>query len=176
MRKFNIRNFIIVMLCITIIFMGIGFVALAKKLEAKNEEKQIFDVEIISVKEETPIKGGTIDPIGTKEINSNGKIINFNFTLNAPHDELAYTISVKNKGTIPAKIVSFSGIPDYINNNKYKELISPVSISHTNLKNKVIEPGETITMKLLVVYNMSKTSLPVNVPYDMALIVESNNK
>ena len=135
---FNVRNLIIVMLCTTIICMGIGFVYLSILLDKKNNEKDIFDVSIIKVSEKTPIKGGLITPVGSSLIINEGRSVNFDFTLNVPGDELAYTVTLKNKGTLSAKIIDLIEYPECSNKGEEQELIKPIVITMTEVKNKVL--------------------------------------
>ena len=44
MKNINIKNSIILVLCITIICMGIGFVVLSIELKSKQKETSIFDI------------------------------------------------------------------------------------------------------------------------------------
>ena len=76
-KNINIRNLIIVMLCITIILMGVGFAFLAMRLEKISNEVDTFDVSITKVEAQTAIKGGLIDPIATKELLDDGKTVKF---------------------------------------------------------------------------------------------------
>lgn len=174
-KNINIRNLIIVMLCITIIFMGIGFVFLASKLDKTNKKTDVFDVTITKVEAQTSIKGGNIDPSATKELIDDGKTVKFNFTLNAPKDELAYEITIKNTGDVPAKIIRLIPSPDYITDSKAKSLIEPITITQTPIENKTIAPDETITVKLLVTYNMSNTVKQITVPYKLSVLATSKN-
>lgn len=174
-KNINIRNIIIVMLCITIIFMGIGFAFLASKLEEANNTQDSFDVIITKVEAQTSIKGGNVDPTATKELTDDGKSVKFNFNLHSPKDELAYEITIKNTGNIPAKIIRLISSPDYINNSKLKVSIEPVVITHTDLANKTLNPEETITVKLLASYSMTNNVKPVNVPYQITVLATSTN-
>lgn len=174
-KNINIRNLIIVMLCITIIFMGIGFVFLAAKLDDANNKKDVFDIAITKVESQTSIKGGTIDPIATKELIDEGKTVRFNFTLNSPKDELAYEITIKNTGDVPAKIIKLISTPDYVNDSKLKTLIDPVTITHTPINNKTLNPDETVTIKLLVTYNMSNDAKQLAIPYQLTVLATSKN-
>lgn len=174
-KSINIRNLIIITLCSTIIFMGIGFVLLSAKLEEKNKKKDVFDISIIKVDSDTPVKGGYIAPTETKEIINEGKTVDFNFTLNAPKDELAYTITIKNKGTLPAKIIKLITIPDYINSQKQATSISPVKVNHPMIENKVLQPAEELKIKVIVTYEMSNTAVKINVPYQITILATSLN-
>ena len=175
-KNINIRNLIIVMLCITIIFMGIGFVFLASKLDEEKNRHDTFKVEITKVEALTSIKGGTIDPQSTKELYDDGKTVRFNFTLNSPNYELAYEITIKNTGDTPAEILRLIATPDYVNDTRIKSMIEPVSITHTSVENKKLLPSETVTVKLLIKYNMTATPRQVYIPFQLTVLATSINK
>lgn len=174
-KNLNIRNLIIIMLCITIILMGVGFVFLATKLDEATKETDTFDVRITKVEAQTSIKGGNVDPTATKELIDAGKTVKFNFTLNNPKDELAYEITIKNTGTIPAKVIRLISSPDYVNDSKVQTLIEPVTINHTPVENKTLNPDETLTIKLLVTYNMSNSPKQLYIPYQLTVLATSKN-
>ena len=48
-KNINIRNIIIVMLCITIILMGLGFAFLASRLDDEKNKVDTFDVSTIFI-------------------------------------------------------------------------------------------------------------------------------
>lgn len=172
-KNINIRNLIIVMLCITIILMGVGFAFLASKLDSEKNKVNNFDVSITKVEAQTAIKGGLIDPTATKELIDSGKTVKFNFTLNNPKDELAYEITIKNTGDIPAKIIKIISSPDYIKDGKISSLIEPVRITHTEINNKTLFPDEQIKVKLLVTYNMTNEVKPMIIPYQLTVLATS---
>ncbi len=174
-KNVNIRSLIIIILCLTIILLGIGFILLANKLNAKNNEEQIFAVEITKVEASTAVKGGAFSPVGTKEITNSGKSVNFNFTLYAPKDELAYTITIANTGNIKARLIDVIDSPNYIKDERNKDLIYPVTITHSSIKNKVLSPGDTATVKVIVNYGMSKESKQVTIPYQLSILATSKN-
>ena len=174
-KNLNIRNIIIVMLCITIILMGVGFAFLASKLEEANKQQDNFEVIITKVEAQTSIKGGSIDPTATKELMDEGKSVKFNFNLHNPKDELAYEITIKNTGNIPAKIIRLISSPDYIKDSRLKPSIEPIVITHTDLANKMLNPDETVTVKLLVSYTMTNNVKPINVPYQITVLATSRN-
>ena len=60
----NIKNSIILVLCITIISMGIGFIVLSIELKSKQKEVNIFDIIYTDVEIISSIKGGKKEPIG----------------------------------------------------------------------------------------------------------------
>lgn len=175
-KTVNIRNLIIIMLCITIICMGIGFVYLSVILENKNKEKPIFDVSITRVTEETPIKGGLLAPVGIREIKNDKKTVDFNFTMYTPQDELAYTITIKNTGTLSAKIEDIITYPNYLGDAKLRESISPITITHNELDGKVLEPEDELEIKLVISYNVGQNVGQVSIPYQMTVLATSTNK
>ena len=69
----NIRNSVIIVLCVTIVFMGIGFIVLSMKLEDKINDVGKFDVSFTNVTKDSSTKGGTINPSGNVEISEEGK-------------------------------------------------------------------------------------------------------
>ncbi len=173
----NIRNIIIVMLCITIIFMGIGFAYLSVILEEKTTEKHILDVSIVRIEEETPIKGGLVAPIGVRELKNDKKTLNFNFIMYTPQDELAYKIIVRNTGTLPAKIEDVITYPNYLEDEKVKESILPITISHNDISDKVIEPEEELEIKLVTSYaNTGQNIGQVSINYQMTILATSPDK
>lgn len=172
-KMINIRNSIIIMLCITIICMGIGFAVLSMQLSKEKKEEPYFNVSFVKVKEEPSAKGGTLSPIGSHSITNNGKELNMKFTLNVPNDELAYSIIVKNEGNIPAKIINIKETPDYINDVTAASEIYPVTITHSDIIGKVIEPGEERVIKLMVLYNQSQIKKTKEISYNLSLIAAS---
>lgn len=176
-KTVNIRNLIIIMLCITIIFMGIGFAYLSVVLENKKNEKPIFDVSITRVAEETPIKGGLLAPVGIREVKNDKKTVDFDFIMYTPQDELAYTITVKNTGTLPAKIEDIITYPDYLGDEKLRKSISPITITHNDLDGKVLEPDDELEIKLVVSYTNNGYNVgQVSIPYQMTVLATSTNK
>ena len=172
-KNINIRNIIIVMLCITIILMGVGFTFLASCLENEKNKVDTFDVSITKIEAQTSIKGGLIDPTATKELLDDGKTANFVFTLNNPKDELAYEITIKNTGNVPVKIIKLISSPDYIKDSKIKSLIEPVTITHTEISDKTLFPEEQVKVKLLVTYNMTHEVKPMIIPYKLTVLATS---
>lgn len=175
-KNINIRNLIIVVLCITIICMGIGFAYLSVVLENKDKEKHVLDVSITNIKEETPIKGGMASPKGSKELKNDKKTIDFNFTLFTPQDELAYTITVKNTGTLDAKIEDIITYPNYLEDENAKKTIYPITITHNDLSGKTLEPDEELEIKLVISYTPKGNIGQVTIPYQMTVLASTLNK
>lgn len=172
-KKYNIRNLIIIMLSITLIFMGIGFTFLTLKLESNSKQDAYYDVSITKVTPKTPIQGGTTQPTSTSKITNDGKTVDFIFNLNYPRDEFSYIITIKNNGTIPAKIVKLLAVPDYQNNEKAKQTIAPITITHNDLSNKVLKPSEEVQLKLIATYKPSNVIEKNSIPYQITVITSA---
>ncbi len=175
-KSVNIRNLIIIMLSSTIVCMGIGFIYLSIVLENKNKETPCLDITFTKVVEQTPIKGGLNPPVGTKEFKNSNKTLDFNFTLNTPRDELAYSIIVKNTGTLTAKIENILTYPNYLEDETKKNSIYPITITHNDISGKVLEPDEELEIKLVVKYTPAANIGQVTIPYQMTILASSYDK
>ena len=153
-KMIKLRNSIIIVLSVTILLLCIGFVVMALSLKYQKDKINTLDVSFTEINKSAPIKGSTIEPIGNAEISDNGKIINMSFSLNAPHDEITYTAIITNKGTLPAKIADIVESPDY-SLPQFNNMISPVSIKISDIKDKVIKPDEELELKVVVYYSPS---------------------
>lgn len=173
-KMLSIRNNIIIVLCITIVLMSIGFIAISVKLKTYRDKEESFNVVFYDVSKKNAIKGSSKAPVGNVTIDSSGKILNMDLSLFAPHDELTYSIIIKNRGTLPAKIIKIHKNPDY-SISTYKNLIYPVTITTTDVEGTTLLPNEEIEYKITVYYNptINKTTTK-NFSYNLALITESN--
>ena len=168
-----IRNNIIIILCITIIFMGIGFILLSINLNNEKTKKDNFDVSFTSIDKKSSIMGSNIEPIGNAKIIENSSEIDMSFTMNSIHDELVYIATIENKGTISAKIVDIIESPDY-KLDSFNKMINPISITLSDVKGKVILPGESIELKIIVYYNPSDNEVRKKTfQYKIGLITKS---
>lgn len=168
----NIRNSIIIILCVTIIIMTIGFIILSVKLQNKNSEVNKFNVVFSSVKKDSSTKGGDIEPQGMVDVKANGKELDMNFTLNYFHDEISYIVKVKNEGTVSAIIVDLLESPNY-KDVKFNSLIDPVTISYNDIVGRELKPQEELELKITIYYNPSTISGSRNFNYKLGLITES---
>lgn len=174
MKMIKNRNIVIIILCITIILMGIGFIFLSMELKHEKESADKFNVVFNSVTKQSSVKGSSKEPTSEVNISSAGKVLNMRFSLFAAHDELTYIIKIKNKGTLPAKIVDINKNPDY-DMETYKSLISPVTITTNDIEGRILEPKEEIDLKLVIYYNPSiNKNINKNFDYNLSLITESN--
>lgn len=157
-KRINIRNFIIIMLCATLICLGVGFSIVAIQLKKEKSNGCNYEVVFSELMKSSSVKGSEIEPSSDFKIISSGQIVDMNFTLNAPRDEITYIAVIKNEGSIPVEIVDLMTSPDYSDKNMQK-LISPVTIKISDVKGKTIEPEENIEVKIVVYYNPSSATI-----------------
>lgn len=174
MKKISIRNLIIALLCVTVICMAIGFSILSVKLDKLKKKEEKFLVVFTKVKEDTSVKGGVKTPVGENSITNKGHTVNMKFTLYTPQDELAYNLVVKNKGTIDAEIIDLIAVPDYRNDSDDKNSINPVTVTTTDVKGKVLAPGEETIVKVVVIYKPSLKPTTKKIPYQLSLLTKSS--
>lgn len=172
-KLFQIRNIIIIALCITIICLCFGFTYLSMKLENLTGDKNNFNLSFVKVTPRTPVQGGSKAPTGTSSISNSGKTVNMQFNLYSPYDELSYEITIRNEGTIPAEIINLVEVPDYINDSEQANEIYPVQISHNDIVGKKVNPGEEITLTILAYYSYKAQQVPIQIPYQISLLASS---
>lgn len=175
MKKISIRNLIIVLLCITIVLMAIGFGVLSNELNNLKNKKDSYDVVFKQVEEDTIVKGGTTNPFSENEILEDGHILNMNFNMFNQLDEAAYKVTIKNTGTIDAKIIDIIASPDYINDKNIANTIKPITITMTDITGQILPPGEETTFKVVALYNQTTVKAKKIVPYKLALITAAKN-
>ena len=172
-KMINIRNGIIIVLCLTIIFMGIGFIVLSVELKNTKDEVHSFDVSFSRIEKSSSVKGSSVEPSSSAEIISGGSELSMIFDLSAFHDEITYVATIENKWTLPAEIVDLMQSPDF-SVPTFKNIIAPVTISVTDLKGKIIPPGDEMSLKIVVYYNPSSTpATRKNINYRLGLITKS---
>ena len=170
----HIRNSVIIILCITVVLLGVGFIVLSVQLDRKNNEIYTMDVVFNSVKKTSSVKGSEKEPTSNADIISNGTELDMKFNLNSIHDEITYVTEIKNKGNLPCEIVDVMQSPDY-NNPEFEKLISPISINISDVKGKIIPPKEKIDLKIVVYYNKRENVSinPKSFSYRLGLITKS---
>ncbi|MBR5370274.1 MAG: hypothetical protein IK137_03105 [Bacilli bacterium] len=170
-NRINIRNSIIVILCVTIIFMSIGFIIISVNY-TKNKNKNIsYNVVFNNIKKISSVKGSNIEPKGIVKISDDSTEIEMSITMNSVHDELAYVTTIENKGTVPIKILDIMESPDY-KLDSFKKLINPITVTLSDIKGKVLEPKETVDLKIVFYYNTGKSE-PKNFDYKIGIITRS---
>lgn len=164
------KNMIIVILCITIVLLSIGFTLIAMRLREREENDKIYDVSIVRVQEGTAMKGGETLPSGKYKLEDNGKTANFTFNLSNPNDSLNFTITIKNNGNLKAQIDGIAESPDYSNDNNQKNSILPVTISHNDITNQELNPGEEINLTVTAEFSSSGQAMNRTVPYKISVL------
>lgn len=169
MDRINIRNLVIIILCITVILMAIGFSVLSMKL---NVDDPYYNVEFTKIEQTSSVKGGSINPDSTYKIKSSGQRVNFNFQLNNPYDEIIYKLTIKNKGNMPVEIKDIVEYPEYSTDLKAKEKIYPVKISYNDVVDTVLEAGQSTEINLVVQYAMGEKAKK-DIDYSLVLVTSS---
>lgn len=173
MKKISIRNLIIALLCFTVICLAIGFCIISVELDNFKNKVEKFEVVFTDIIEDSSIKGGTEEPTCVTSINDDGYTLSMDFTLNNPLDEISYLVTIKNTGTLKAKIVDIVSTPDYINDKISSNYIKPISITKTDISGKILDPDEEATFKVLAVYNNSNIKGTKKISYKLSLISSS---
>lgn len=170
------RNWIIIILCLTIVCMGIGFAVISMELEKGKVESPKYSVEFTKASKKTPIQGGIKSPTASSSITNSNQTINMEFNLYAPRDEISYKILIKNTGNIKAEIVNLVEKPDYIINYQEALSIYPVKISHNDITGKVLQPGEEIELNIIATFDVTAQPVDVKVPYQLSIITKSKEE
>ena len=143
MKKFGVKNIIIVFLCLTIIFLCVGFALLSKELENVKNEKHEYDVVFDSIEKVNSVKGGTYEPVSEAVIVKEGKEIDFKYKLYVTNDEITYKV----------KVLDLLESPNL--STGLNKLITPVTITYSDIIDKELEPDEKLDLKIVVTYNPS---------------------
>ena len=166
------KNTIIIFLCVTIIFLAIGFVFLSVNLEQHKKDSHSFQVLFSKIEKVSSIKGGSNDPYGNASIINHGHEIEMEFELDSVHDEITYIATIKNKGEVAAKIVDIMESPN-TQLESIQSYFSPTKIELSNITSKVLEPMDTIELKINVSYPVTKEKkVPRKLQYKIGLITE----
>ena len=169
----HVRNSLIIILCVTVISMAVGFIVLSIELKKEKEKSSNFDVMFVNIEKSTSVKGGEKDPTSHAEIVKAGKELDMNFSLTSPRDEITYTVTIENNSTLPAEIIDIIESPDY-KDETFKKIIEPVSITISDIKGKIIPPNETMDFKITVYYVPSSNPPSTkNFSYKLALLTKS---
>ena len=155
-KLINVRNNVIIILCITIICMAIGFIVISVDYTKKSKKNLSYKVVFTKIKKLSSVKGSNVEPKVTVNISENQSEIEMKITMNSPHDELSYIATIENEGTVPIEIVNIIESPDY-KLDSFKKLINPVTITLSDIEEKVIEPKELLDLKIVFYYNGTAT-------------------
>ncbi len=172
-KMIRVRNSVIIALCIAIIVMCFGFIVLSVRYKKESEKTSSFDVTFSDVRKSSSVRGSDIEPYANIDITHNGLELDMNFVLNSSYDELSYIVKIKNNGSLPAEIVDIMESPNYLEDS-YQKIISPVSITISDIIGKIIPAGEDIELKIVVYYNPSSTPIgKKEIPLKLGLLTQS---
>ena len=173
MKRYYIRNNVILALCISIICISVGFILIS--LEWQKEKKKIssFQVAFTEVEKQPSNNKDTNKATGKIDIIENGQVLDMKFTLESEKDELNYVVTIANQGNMAAEIINIFGSPDY-EEEIFQKLIFPVQIKVSDISKKIVPAGETISLNIKV---YSVTSSPFTekktVHYKLSLLTKS---
>lgn len=171
--KIHTRNNLIIILCCTIICMAIGYIFLSVELKKEKQEEVEVSVKFTKIERTSSVKSSNKEPKGNINIIDDGMTLDMEFILHATHDELSYEATIENDGTIPIEIINVLESPDY-QEAILKKTISPVTITLSDVKGRILSPGESITLKIIAYYAPgSITSETKTIPYKLGLQVKS---
>lgn len=113
MNERKSKNIVIIALCITLIFMGVGFSALTANLEINGTATVSgeWNVQIASIEAtEAVIAGATVETPATLNgtVNAEGTLASFTAALTQPGDYILYTVTVANRGNIAAELKGYT--------------------------------------------------------------------
>ena len=157
------RNVIIIVLCTTIVLLCLGFLSLSFKLQKYENEKNTFHIIMKKVEKNTFVKGGNNAPIGTYHMKNNGISLDMKFELFSPKDEIAYTITLVNTGTIPARIVDLAE----------SQSTTQIAITHDKIAGKVLQPNEELPFSLVVLVDNKEKFTPTTMTYQLNILADS---
>ena len=137
-KMIHIRNSVIIMLCVTIICMGFGFIVLSVRYKAETEKISSYNVSFSDVRKSSSVRGSDIEPYGNIDITNNGLELDMSFVLNSSYDELSYIVTIRNSGTMPAEIVDIMASPNYQTDYYKSRYILFPSRSNPSLSTRVV--------------------------------------
>ena len=115
MNERKSKNIVIIALCITLIFMGVGFSLLSQTLNINGTTTVTgtWDVRITGIEAtEAMLEGEAVTDLTTLTaagtVNTDGTLAEFNVTLPNPEDYVVYKVTVTNAGTIDAALTSLT--------------------------------------------------------------------
>lgn len=165
-EKIKLETTIILVLSITIVFIGIGFIYLSMKLNQAKETKEKYEVNITKIVKGNIINGSNKSIETDSEIIDNKKTAKFKLNLKNVKDSVSYTIVIKNTGTLSAQI------DNIIERNNFPKNL--VTIKYNDIVGEVIEPGDEIEMDLNVI-SPNKKILSKDFIYEITILTSNIN-
>ena len=169
----SIRNSLIIILCCTVVCMGIGFIVLSMQLKKEKEREESFRVVFSKVEKTSSVKGSNVSPDGKVKIVDHGLGLDMEFQLNAFYDELTYVATIHNEGSIAAEIVGLTESPNY-SEERFQKLIFPAQITISDVQGKIVPPEGDTTLKITIFYSPAgDNATSKKIPYKIGLLVRS---
>lgn len=166
MKKKNIRleSVIILVLGIIILFVAIGFMYLSIKLDSCSKTKNRYEVKVVKVIKETSISGGNNSVKADYNLADKNKTVKFAINLANKKDFIAYTLIVKNTGTLPAQI------DNIIEKTNYQSNL--LSIKYNDVIGDIMEPGDELELNLSI-SSPQDAILSKNLDYQMTILTSN---
>ena len=140
MKNIKVETIIILVLSITVICMGLGFIVINNKLKEEEKVKEKYEVKITKVIKNNTINGSKKTVDTDYNIIDNNKTVEISMNLKDSNDSISYTAIIKNTGTLPAKI------DNIIERNNFDK--SLVSIKQSDIIGDTIEPKDEIELNI----------------------------
>ena len=164
----NKKKVMIAVLSVLVCVMAVGYALLSQQLTINGTATidSTWKVEIDNI-EVTSTTGDGASVSATPNVTS----ASFEATLVQPEDSVTYTVTIKNKGTLPAKVSSYSAVPG-TNGNAIIYTVSGIAEGDTLAP--AGQEGDTATFTVKVEYNSEITSQPATTDTTKALTVTIN--
>ena len=147
------RNIVIGALLAAIAIMAVGYAALSQSLTINGTASisSTWDVQIISISEGVPENGASNASTPTHD----GTTATFSTNLTVPGSKMVYTITVRNNGTLNARLTDLTKTPSTPASTGIYYKVTGVTENTTT-----IAPGATNTITVEVGWNASDTTMP----------------
>ena len=159
------RNVVIGALLAAVAIMAVGYAALAQTLKINGTASitSTWNVAITGITEGTPTGSAT----NAEDVSYDGTSATFNVNLVKPGDKMVYEITVKNSGTLNAKLTGLTVSPESPAGTGIYYKVTGVEKNVTTLN-----AGLTNKVTVEVGWNSSDTTMPVQrtVPLTVSLV------
>lgn len=150
-----------VLLC-AVVLMGIGYAALASQLDINGTASisSKWDVRFISMTDGTPVGGAT----NVEKAGFSSTTVTFNVGLVSPGDSMTYVATIKNNGTLDAKLDSIDTLP--ISNENHAITYTVTGIT----EGSVLAAGEEVEVTIVVAYDSTVEEQPEETTRTLSVI------
>lgn len=157
------KNALIVALVAVVLFMSLGYAAFASSLQINGTAKTTGSWDVKFTALDKTLSSGATEVVPSS---FTGTTVLFNVELHAPGDSAVYVATIKNNGTISAKLSSIVA-PNLDGTDPIKYSMSGIST------NDVLAPGATRVVTITVQYDQNITQPTENV-YSKDLAITFN--